>query len=205
MDVINESDENVAVQDDDTFYIPCEFCESNVPASDYMSHVNMCPSRFQTLIQFVDQEEGGVYRINIPNMIYQMIAGTNSNVVFTESNDNIRQMIFPTLIYMTPENVDMDEYEFNTLISERLGTVRVGVGDITKVTEPIDINTVPSDDICSICRETIVEKKPEVVLRTLCKHCFCSDCLSEWLSASKKCPLCMTDLTELAKPPCKEN
>jgi len=181
---------------EEVFYIPCEFCESNISATEYMNHVNSCPSRFETLIQFVDQEEGGVYRINIPNMIFQMITGS-SNISYGDGSNNDLRMFFPSLIYVNPENVEMDDYEFNTLISERLGTVRVGVGDIEKVTVKVGLESVAEDDICTICRELISEKKPEIVLRTLCKHSFCGECLTEWLAQSKKCPLCMTDLTEV--------
>lgn len=178
--------------DDEVFTIPCEFCDTDVPAFEYVSHVQSCPARFATLIEFVDQEEGGVYRINIPNMIIQMIRSMSTSNLVSPTGSNV----LASLVYVAPEVVDMTEQDFNMLVSERLGTVRVGVGDIAKVTTEVGLDTLCDDDVCAICREIMVERKPEKLLQTWCHHTFCGECLTEWLSMSKRCPLCMNDLTQ---------
>ena len=46
---------------------------------------------------------------------------------------------------------------------------------------------------CPICQTECVTQ----VRKTLCNHSFCDECISRWLSKSKKCPSCMRDLEDL--------
>lgn len=188
--------------DEETFSIPCEFCDMDIPATEYTSHIAACSSRFQALIQFVDQEEGGIYRINIPNIIVQMITmrAAGSNVLGDDDSflgqDVSLSNQLPTLIYLPPESIDMEDYEFNSLIAERIGNVRIGIRDVSTVSTEVEACSINVDDICPICRESMVEKNLPC-LKTLCSHLFCKQCLTTWLSSNKKCPICVSDLMEL--------
>ena len=75
-------------------------------------------------------------------------------------------------------------------ISNRLGVVEKGIDDIEEVSELIPIC---NEILCPICQ---TETKTNV-RRTLCNHFFCDQCISRWLSKSKKCPSCMQDLEDI--------
>ncbi|KAI5288476.1 hypothetical protein KEM54_005187, partial [Ascosphaera aggregata] len=46
---------------------------------------------------------------------------------------------------------------------------------------------IESEEICSICLNSLRDKDPVV---TVCKHCFCRPCIEEWFDERKTCPLC---------------
>ena len=60
--------------------------------------------------------------------------------------------------------------------------------DINKVSEIIDST---EEKNCPICFDDF----QDTTLRKLkCSHIFCQECLVEWLSENKKCPVCMIEL-----------
>lgn len=81
-----------------------------------------------------------------------------------------------------------DGYEFNTLLSEAIGRVPVGVKDLDSVLIPLV--SQPDSDSCPICYDAITDVK------TLCGHMYCRPCISKWLSENKACPVCKKDLAE---------
>ena len=48
---------------------------------------------------------------------------------------------------------------------------------------------------CIICKDTY--HKGDYFYKTKCSHTFCIKCSEEWFGQSKKCPLCMNDITEI--------
>ena len=119
-------------------------------------------------------------------------------------NANGHQSLFftPNLL-MIPDAaiIQMNEYEFNTLYSEVLGNVEVGIKDLTQVLEDVDNSkNIKDDDVCVVCQEYLSSLPAETkVVQTLCKHKFCKTCIEPWLAKHKKCPTCMTDLQELVE------
>jgi hypothetical protein len=98
-------------------------------------------------------------------------------------------VVIPRVIMGPFENIPaLDGYEFNTLISETIGIVPVGVKCIDNVVKPID-NTL-DNDICPICYEHVVD------VATLCDHHYCMACITKWLKEHKTCPVCKEDLEE---------
>lgn len=75
-----------------------------------------------------------------------------------------------------------------------------GIEDIDSVCKVVtkDHNT-SSDDVCAVCMEAVGDINECDRMITLCKHFFCKECISAWLSKHKTCPLCMTDLEMLLK------
>jgi hypothetical protein len=89
---------------------------------------------------------------------------------------------------------DMQNYEFNSLIADRIGTVKIGVKDITKVLDDYDGLTL-EEDVCVICQDNLGVNP---MAQTLCKHIYCRSCISQWLTENKKCPVCQVNLEDLA-------
>lgn len=86
---------------------------------------------------------------------------------------------------------DMNDYEFNSMVSEVIGNVERGVKNIDTVIKSVK---VCADDICVICQDTInVEVGVEI---KKCKHRFCKPCISAWLEKNTKCPTCMACLDD---------
>jgi hypothetical protein len=97
-----------------------------------------------------------------------------------------------------PEMRDMNDYEFNLLLSDRIGKVKTGIkkDDLHKyITCVTQIDN--SDDICPVCREDLAEYlKDNKVMETPCHHKYCKDCIEMWLQTNKKCPVCQTDVED---------
>jgi hypothetical protein len=55
----------------------------------------------------------------------------------------------------------------------------------------LDEKTLNINDNCSICFETMKEKK---VILTICNHVYHDRCLEEWIESNATCPLCRYDL-----------
>lgn len=93
-----------------------------------------------------------------------------------------------------------DSYEMNILLGELMGRVEVGVQDINRVTTRCA--GIPSD-ICPICHDDLAgvgNEAPDGLppcRRTLCGHTFCGPCIERWLSTSKRCPVCMSDVEDM--------
>jgi hypothetical protein len=89
---------------------------------------------------------------------------------------------------------DMQNYEFNSLISDRIGKVKVGIKDLSKVIQDYEGLTL-EEEVCVICQDTLGNNP---MAKTLCKHIYCRQCITQWLNENKKCPVCQVDLEEAA-------
>ena len=97
--------------------------------------------------------------------------------------------------YMMAQDTDdrADDYELNLLMQDLMGRVEIGVDDISRVA--LDVTLKKGEAVeCPICLEVQCKK----VKRTLCKHDFCIDCITRWLSTHKTCPICMADIQMLS-------
>jgi hypothetical protein len=96
-----------------------------------------------------------------------------------------------------------DNYEFNMLLSEIIGKVEHGIEDVSKVTTLVDQSTLTQEDMCSICQESVSQVSEEdrrEIVKTLCNHYFCLECLKPWLSKHRTCPLCMQNMLDMLQP-----
>jgi hypothetical protein len=91
---------------------------------------------------------------------------------------------------------------FDEWVSETLGTVQVGVRDISRVTDIVkscECEEASEGTICAICQDSLVrENDPNTLLRRIkkCKHIYCASCIESWLSRNKKCPVCQQYVDE---------
>ena len=99
----------------------------------------------------------------------------------------VRMMITPA---------DMD-----SLISEFLGTVPVGVADIESVTDRLTVQECPPDSTCTICCEPLRSLSSNARRIKRCGHTYCAPCIERWLSTNKKCPVCRCFVDELSENP----
>lgn len=160
-------------QSENDVQIPCEFCNEMIFFNEYEEHIASCFIRSNTIDQstfviYRDVETNSIFRINITPLL-----GAINNLGINDggANDN--------------------EYAFNSLISEYLGNVDVGIENINDVVQGCNDD---ADDICPVCRDTI---SPESHVKTLCKHSFCRGCITTWLSSHISCPICAIDLRNL--------
>ena len=86
-------------------------------------------------------------------------------------------------------NFNLNNYEVLSRLDNN--NVRMGI-DMNLVSKNIKLE---EETICAICQETFLKNDNMKILN--CKHIFCEECLEEWLSENKKCPVCMIELNEL--------
>ena len=117
---------------------------------------------------------------------------SNYNINFTNNNDDIyTNTLFSTINSAISDtivnNLNEDEYSSLINLSEEIGDVEIGINDIDKVTEIVNIT-----DTCPICKD-----EHNVMRKTICNHLFCQECIETWFDKNTKCPLCLKDLNEI--------
>lgn len=183
--------------DEEDALVPCEFCDQMVRFSQYNEHANSCAVRTHMMppsfIVYRDDDDNAVYQIDIRPAIraFNMLQFTLSNNI---ESDQIVNM--PRIIPMMPEFVEDDggSYEYNELISEYLGPVRVGLSNPKYL--PIPEEACNSGEICPICQEDISDAD---VVMTLCKHVYCHSCISKWFKEHVTCPVCNADQRDISE------
>lgn len=195
--------------------IPCEFCEEMVAFYDYTSHANVCTARARNNVMIFDRDVGTL-EMNVGhlmNTLLRNLAFSSNQDLASLSNEplsaarsnaaavgNLQMSLLYTFIaYDDPEDIEMDDYEFNTLLTEFNGNVERGIDDMNTVCGPVALGLDEvNETMCAICREQF-DNIEAPKLKTTCNHVFCEPCISTWLKKSKKCPMCMLDLEELCK------
>lgn len=103
-----------------------------------------------------------------------------------------------SLSFQVFEDNVYDDYEANLRLADIIGKVEVGLSNIDVVSKIIDKNTLDEGTICSICIENIKQSDNDC-RELICSHKYCDQCISKWLSTSKRCPVCNIDLEEKIK------
>lgn len=120
----------------------------------------------------------------------------NDNVDIRESVSsiglNVSNISRGILTEIISEILNNDENTGEDLmeLSSRIGVVEKGINNIEIVTSIVSDSGKIN---CPICQTECITQ----VRKTLCNHSFCDECISRWLSKSKKCPSCMRDLEDL--------
>ena len=100
------------------------------------------------------------------------------------------------LTYQDPTSPDVDRMTYEQLLEmgDSAGSVSKGLSlaQINKIKAIMYVEGNSDTDACTICMEkyttgTKLKKLP-------CKHEYHSECVNEWLAASKKCPVCAQDV-----------
>ena len=194
--------------DDDPF-IPCEYCGDMIRFSQYDQHLRtMAPS----YLLYRDDDDNAFYRINISPMIatFNALNIADSNVEPDEEDSdsdmdsqdstprilnrtNHRSLIvMPRVIPLIPDLINENDYNINSLISETIGTVRVGLSNP-------DLKELDNNDdnvTCPICQDIIMNG---VHVQTKCHHSFCKECILKWFEGHVTCPICCIDQRTLTK------
>lgn len=174
----------VGNDDNDDELIPCEVCEQGVPFSRYADHLHHCARRafmFPRLRTRAADPESGEDDIDDmdaddPGQVMRRLRATRR---------------YPLRIRVLQVFIPVDEYESNLALSERIGTVTVGVKDPEAVTRAVHDKDAA---FCPICQDTCDDGACREV-RT-CGHRFCQPCISTWFKRSTRCPVCMRDATQ---------
>lgn len=180
----------------DNTLIVCDACLAEIPFSQYQEHIQMHETqenpasnqhanvRMAFRFVFNDEELGNV-RLTVPDLshIFPQLGG---------------QVDFAVLSFSIPEEINMENYEFNSLLTEMIGNVDVGFDtpeDAINNIKEEDINNIPNDEVCPICQVNILEIDHKSIVKTVsCQHIFCKECICSWLQRSKKCPVCMNEI-----------
>ena len=93
-------------------------------------------------------------------------------------------------------NSESETYEELKEMTERVGVVEIGVSNLDAVAPFYQIT---DDKIynCAVCADK--QSKQSKCRKMICDHpdIFCDNCVTKWLSKSKKCPICMKDLEDI--------
>ena len=197
--------------------IPCQFCDNLINFEDYENHTTICMNRYQpipininnintsnssSLVNYIDNI---ITRINNRNTSNTNVSTSNTNPTITNINPNINSIFnqihaslepfMSNIVHYYPHPVqldDQDEYEQLRDLEEEIGDVKVGIGEFNKHLTKYNL-IMPTE--CIICKNTYQEE--DQFYKTKCSHSFCMKCSEEWFNQSKKCPLCMKDITEI--------
>eukprot|EP01059_Diplonema_ambulator_P011104 TRINITY_DN21073_c0_g1_i1.p1 TRINITY_DN21073_c0_g1~~TRINITY_DN21073_c0_g1_i1.p1 ORF type:complete len:374 (+),score=95.15 TRINITY_DN21073_c0_g1_i1:85-1122(+) len=100
-------------------------------------------------------------------------------------------------------DVDNMSYEELTDLCDTIGKVNVGLTPEQIRERTIPVTYTPDLDVidskCAVC---MCEFEIDDKLRQLtCPHVFHTDCIDQWLSESKKCPVCSVEVLQLSTNP----
>lgn len=190
----------------DDEFIPCEICEEMIRFSDFHDHLRSC-SRYDTvpvLISFHDtRSDDDIDYDEVDNLSIfaritrqnQLSPGTNLRNFMETHFRPLRssQSTSSSSFRMgTPPNIN--DYEQNLHLAERIGKVEIGVKDVNKISKLYKKDKckdcTENDDICPICRDQLDNKK-NIRILLKCKHMYCDECIRHWMSKHKTCPVCI--------------
>ena len=203
--------------------IPCEVCNELIDFDNYDRHINICTSQEQLrpflnrfamfnraniLFPILTNNNGNTNNNDADNDADNMDVETDDEMLPLEpivENENENEN---NLNFNIQQNINMVNFNLNLINNllnnnpyqnvgnsdnyESLSQLDMDVKkeglDINKVSEIIDST---EEKNCPICFEDF----QDTTLRKLkCSHIFCQECLVEWLSENKKCPVCMIEL-----------
>ena len=147
--------------------IPCEICNQLINFDSYHQHLLTCyipvPSLNST---------------NFPRLASNTYLGGYYNQTISTSTTTLLNNIRSVNSILTNH---LNDYE--NLLELNDNNHLLGTENISEVIEATE-----EDGICPICTENICG-----LYKTKCGHLFCEECIKEWLSENKKCPVCMKE------------
>jgi hypothetical protein len=102
-------------------------------------------------------------------------------------------------LFMHALEGDEDDYELNSMISDQIGRVEIGVSDIDDVAPVASQDVKLAEANCPVCMSEFKELLDDEinVRRTLCGHEYCDPCAQQWFKGHKRCPVCTTDVEDM--------
>jgi hypothetical protein len=162
---------------DDDLYFPCIVCSCMIHETDYNYHISICNMDNENRI-----ESQRVYRSS------QIPTGLSLRN-FVREHFNIEPSSSPPT--PTPTAPPITQPHTSPITSAK------GCKNIKKHIKNIggrDLLNI-SDTICSICHDALSDK---IIKKLRCQHLYCQECITKWLSMSKKCPMCNYQLEDPA-------
>ena len=182
--------------------------EVNSEEDDVVNDDNTVNDNNEELVEPYDQFIRNLTPLNtLPNtsrLINTPLMVPNTNNIFWSNNIGRRlindiEINIGNLHNLTYEN-NNTEYDFNLLIQQLMGgDVKIGVKDFNKIIIPLKHEDLNDNDICNICLDNLKEilnnqeknaVKINLPVKTTCNHLYCRNCIFEWLSNNKTCPVC---------------
>lgn len=181
----------------------CHICRSMVNIFDYDNHIasHISQNTINTFGSFLQPFSSVSSLFGLSNNSLLHNANNLTGVSFSNlfhSSHNFPLSLSETLNLSYQIFYDDDifnEYEANLRLGDLIGKVEVGVSNIDNVGKIIDKDTLDDQTICSICIENIKESNNNC-RQLICSHKYCDECISKWLSTSKRCPVCNIDLED---------
>jgi Ring finger domain len=180
----------------------CHICRTMVNIFDYDSHMAshtfgsfLQPFSAMSTISTISSLFGVSSNSLLPNG--NNLTGVSfSNLFHSSHNFPLSLSETLSLSYQIFNDDDIfDEYEANLRLGDLIGKVEIGVSNIDNVSKIIDKDTLDDQTICPICMENIKESS-NICRELICSHKYCDECISKWLSTSKRCPVCNIDIED---------
>ena len=148
----------------------------------------------------LEDDDMGLVNIEATEMI-RLLMNTLPDLRISASNatnESIQQppLHYTIVTFSEPEEIAMDDYEFNVMLSELMGNVNTGVRDMSAVLKDTQW-AGDGDEVCVICQEKFAEIATDgQIVETCCGHMFCRKCIETWFAKHKKCPICQCDVED---------
>jgi hypothetical protein len=186
----------------------CHICRNTVNVFDYDNHIasHISQNTVQTFGNFLQPFSAvstisSLFGLSNDSLFHNHNANNLTGVSFSNlfhSSHNFPLSLSETLSlsYQIFNDDDIfNEYEANLRLGDLIGKVEIGVSNIEDVSKIINKDTLDDQTICSICMENIKETR-NMCRELICSHTYCDECISKWLSTSKRCPVCNVDLED---------
>lgn len=186
----------------------CQICRDMVNVFDYDQHIALhmneisqnAANTFTSILQPLSTVPSIASLFGLSNSSPFITLDTFEGISFSNlfhSSHNFPLSLSQTLSlsYQIFDDTIYNDYEANLRLADIIGKVEVGVSNIDMVSKIIDKHTIDDGTICSICIENI-KQSVNNCRELICSHKYCDECISKWLSTSKRCPVCNVDLDE---------
>ena len=111
---------------------------------------------------------------------------------YQSEEDMLAMALAESLQVAEPDPVDSMSYEQLMSMEEEIGSVSKGLTEAQIKALPKLRYSGPSNTFCSICQGGLMRGIRVTKLR--CQHLFHTDCIDQWLSIKKVCPVCMEEV-----------
>lgn len=189
-------------------YIPCEFCNESIEIHKYNRHIEACSAvdRFyhylknpyllvglnlQNIENSNEENDNNNEMIQISTGVSNSPINLNLSLILRRLYPDSDNNLISDMIEIIKKEMTYDEYQENLNLGEQIGKVEIGVNDIDTVSKIINRDNFDNNK-CPVCQELL--NNIDLVRETKCQHLFCNDCITQWLSKNKSCPICNIEL-----------
>lgn len=110
----------------------------------------------------------------------------NSSRLIETLREHIRRPAITRMVVNVPLNMDISGNFFDPVAI---------VPTQQQIQRAVEQVSATPETTCSICQETITSTMSRI---RHCRHCFHSECISQWFTMNARCPMCRHDIRESA-------